>query len=40
MTPCWAPAVTRRLISAFAMLRPKPAGQADGPVAAVGELTA
>jgi DNA-binding NarL/FixJ family response regulator len=34
-----APAVTRRLISEFATLRPKPAGQASGPVAAVAELT-
>jgi DNA-binding NarL/FixJ family response regulator len=34
-----APAVTRRLISEFATLRPKPAGRASGPVAAVAELT-
>jgi DNA-binding NarL/FixJ family response regulator len=34
-----APAVTRRLISEFASLRPKAAGQRDGAAAAIRELT-
>jgi DNA-binding NarL/FixJ family response regulator len=34
-----APAVTRRLISEFAKLRPRPTDQAESPAVAIGELT-
>jgi DNA-binding NarL/FixJ family response regulator len=34
-----APAVTRRLISEFARLRPQASGQGEKPAAAIGELT-